>query len=45
MVVMNGKHKLIGFVNLGEAHDYMERLAGMMIYHCWNICLFQCSHL
>ena len=25
MVERNGKHKLVGFVELGEAHDHMEK--------------------
>ena len=28
MVMRNGKHKLVGFVKLGEAHDYMEKILG-----------------
>ena len=28
MVVKNGKHKLVGFVNLGNHHDVMTRLSG-----------------
>lgn len=28
MVIRDGKHKLVGFVDLGEAHDHMEYLTG-----------------
>jgi len=28
MVVKNGKHRLVGFVDLGEGHDLMSRLSG-----------------
>lgn len=28
MVVKNGKHRLVGFVNLGEGHDIMQSLCG-----------------
>ena len=28
MVMRNGKHKLVGFVKLGEAHDHMEKILG-----------------
>ena len=28
MVQKNGKHKLVGFVELGDAHDNMEKLMG-----------------
>ena len=28
MVVKNGKHKLVGFVNLGKDHDVMSHLSG-----------------
>lgn len=28
MVVTNGKHRLVGFVALGEDHDLMSRLSG-----------------
>lgn len=28
MVLRNGKHKLVGFVELGEAHDNMEKILG-----------------
>ena len=29
MVVKNGKHRLVGFVDLGEAHDHMQLLSGI----------------
>ena len=32
MVLRNGKHKLVGFVELGEAHDNMEKILGEIIY-------------
>lgn len=28
MVVKNGKHRLVGFVDLGESHDLMTSLSG-----------------
>ena len=28
MVVKDGKHKLVGFVDLGEMHDAFEKLSG-----------------
>lgn len=28
MVVRNGKCRVVGFVDLGEVHDNMEKLAG-----------------
>lgn len=28
MVVKDGKHQLVGFVELGENHDHMEYLTG-----------------
>ena len=28
MVIRNGKHKLVGFVDLGETHNHMEYLTG-----------------
>ena len=28
MVVKDGKHKLVGFVNLGDMHEAFEKLAG-----------------
>ena len=32
MVLRNGKHKLVGFVELGEVHDNMEKILGEIIY-------------
>lgn len=32
MVLRNGKHKLVGFVELGEAHDNMEKILGEIIH-------------
>lgn len=29
MVVKNGRHRLVGFVDLGEGHDIMASLTGM----------------
>lgn len=34
MVMKNGRHRLVGFVELGDAHDNMERLMGM--YNIYN---------
>ena len=31
MVVKDGKHKLVGFVDLGEMHDAFEKLSGTVI--------------
>ncbi|KAK3744049.1 hypothetical protein QZH41_011923, partial [Actinostola sp. cb2023] len=28
MVVKNGKHRLVGFVDLGEIHEHMQQLSG-----------------
>lgn len=28
MVIKHGKHRLVGFVELGESHDVMTSLAG-----------------
>ena len=28
MVIKGGKHRLVGFVNLGKIHDNMEILSG-----------------
>ena len=33
MVVKNGKHRIVGFVDLGGIHDDMETLAGMHNIH------------
>ncbi len=33
MVVKNGKHRLVGFVDLGEGHDLMSRLSGTVQYN------------
>ena len=32
MVVIGGKHKLVGFVDLGKIHDNMEILSGNYEY-------------
>jgi len=29
MVVKEGKHRLVGFVELGKGHDMVESLSGM----------------
>jgi hypothetical protein len=29
MVIKNGKHKLVGFVDLGKIHDDMEVVSGI----------------
>lgn len=31
MVVKDSKHKLVGFVDLGEMHDAFEKLSGTVI--------------
>lgn len=31
MVVKNGKHRRVGFVNLGDIHDDMQTLAGELV--------------
>ena len=31
MVVKDGKHKLVGFVDLGEMHDAFEKFSGTVI--------------
>lgn len=31
MVVKDGKHKLVGFVNLGDMHEVFEKLSGKEI--------------
>ena len=28
MVIKNGQHKLVGFVELGAAHDHIEKIIG-----------------
>lgn len=33
MVARNGKHKLVGFVALGEGHDLMASLCGMLNFY------------
>ena len=32
MVVKDGKHKLVGFVDLGEMHDAFEKLSGKYMF-------------
>lgn len=32
MVVKHGKHRLVGFVDLGEGHDLMTSLSGMLYF-------------
>ena len=31
MIEKNGKHKLVGFVNLGNSHDVMSQLTGTVV--------------
>ena len=33
MVARNGKHKLVGFIALGEGHDLMTSLCGMLNFY------------
>ena len=33
MVARHGKHKLVGFVDLGEGHDLMTSLSGMLNFY------------
>ena len=33
MVIKNGTHRLVGFVDLGEGHDLMKNLAGRVREH------------
>ena len=40
MVVRNGKHKFAVFVELGEAHDHMEKLMGEICILLWPQNLF-----
>ena len=37
MVVKNGTHHLIGFVDLGEGHDLMNSLVGRVQVHFYYI--------
>ena len=32
MVVKHGKHRLVGFVDLGEGHDLITSLSGMLYF-------------
>lgn len=32
MVLRNGKYKFVGFVELGEVYDNMEKILGEIIY-------------
>lgn len=36
MVVKDGKHKLVGFVDLGEMHDVFEKFSGTVIIEINN---------
>ena len=36
MVVKDGKHKLVGFVDLGEMHDAFEKFSGTVIIEINN---------
>ena len=37
MTVKNGKHKLVGLVNLGGVHTVMKTLSGNVIFNSYNI--------
>lgn len=37
MTVKNGKHKLVGLVNLGGVHTVMKTLSGNIIFNSYNI--------
>ena len=37
MVIKNGTHRLVGFVDLGEGHVLMNSLAGRVREHVYNI--------
>jgi len=37
MSFSHGKHKLIGFVDLGEIHNHMSLLSGQWIYYYTSI--------
>ena len=37
MVIKNGTHRLVGFVDLGEGHDLMNSLAGRVRVHFYYI--------
>jgi hypothetical protein len=37
MMVKNGKHKLVGLVNLGGMHTVMKMLSGNVIFNSYNI--------
>lgn len=37
MVIKNGTHRLVGFVDLGEGHDLMNSLAGRIRVHFYYI--------
>ena len=43
----DGKHKLVGFVDLGEMHDAFEKISGNVnvhLFHSWVIIHFYFSH-
>ena len=37
MVIKNGTHRLVGFVDLGEGHDLMNILVGRVQVHFYYI--------
>ena len=45
MVMRNGKHKLVGFVELGEAHDHMEKILGEICILIWPKNLFSITQV
>ncbi len=41
MTVKNGKHKLVGLVNLGGLHNVMRTLSGNVIFNSYNTALHE----
>lgn len=37
MVLKDGRHKLVGFVDLGEMHDAFEKLSGKYMFMKKNV--------
>ena len=40
MVIKNGKHRLVGFVDLGPLHDDMQKLEGQCALFNYNLHFF-----
>ena len=40
MVKKDGKHKLVGFVDLGEMHDAFEKISGNVNVHLFHSSFF-----